>query len=199
MRKFLLYDRGVKKLIGLIGEAGSGKSEAAQIFEEFGCERISLSDSLREIATSLGMNHSRDTLILIGNTMRKQFGGDILARGVAHLVQSCESEYVVLESIRNPQELIFLRENFDCTMIGVEMDMEKKFELIQARSREGDPKTWEDFLRFRASELGNGAGQNEINLNACLELCDVRLANNGTLENLREEIREIHINKQSLK
>jgi dephospho-CoA kinase len=181
----------VKKLIGLVGEAGSGKSEAARILEEIGFARVSLSDSLREIATNLGMNHSRETLILIGNTMRQQFGGDILARGAQRIVMRTENDFVVIESIRNPQEIVFLRENFDITMIGVVMDPEKKFELMQKRGREGDPKTWQDFLEFRRKERGDCANENEINLNDCLDLCDIKLENNGSLESFEELTREI--------
>lgn len=183
----------MKTVIGIVGESGSGKSEVAKIFESMGCSRISLSDVLREIATKIGLSHSRDNLICLGNALRDQFGPEILAKGIEGSIQKMESEFVVVESIRNPEELRYLRQRYTSTMIGIEMDELRKFELMQRRGREGDPKTLEEYLAFKKHELGTEVDNNGIKIQECLELCDVRIKNNDSLEHLFELVAEINL------
>jgi dephospho-CoA kinase len=182
----------MKKIIGVIGEAGSGKSEITKIFESLGCPRLSLSDVLREIATKIGLSHSRENLINLGNALREQFGPAVLAMGLRDRIEEINADFVIVESIRNPEELRFLRQNFDSTMIGISMNEEKKFELMRARDREGDPKTWDEYMTFRSAELGKDNGSAGIKIEECLELCDIRMNNDGTLVELRESILEIN-------
>lgn len=180
----------MKTIIGVVGEAGSGKSEVTRIFESLGCSRLSLSDVLREIATKIGMSHSRDNLINLGNALREQFGPSVLAMGIRERIEMATGDFVIVESIRNPEELRFLQQNYDTVMIGVTMNEEKKYELMRARDREGDPKTWEEYIAFRKEELGHGNGTTGIKIEDCLNLCDIRISNDGTIDQLREAILE---------
>ena len=67
-------------IIGLTGKNASGKGEAASYLKAKGFIYYSLSDELRKEATKKGLSHERETLISLGNILRKQNGPEYLAK-----------------------------------------------------------------------------------------------------------------------
>ena len=67
-------------IIGLTGKNAAGKGELAKHIQSKEFVYFSLSDVLREEATRRGLDHSRGTLINVGNELRKKFGNGILAK-----------------------------------------------------------------------------------------------------------------------
>ena len=64
-----------------------------------------------------------------------------------------------------------------------------RFERLKKRSRQGDPKTFEDFKRVDNHEnRGKTKGQN---INACLKLVDKVIFNNSSMDKLKKEVDKI--------
>ena len=178
-------------VVGIVGEAGAGKGEVAKILTELGFTYHSLSDDLRTIATNIGLSHDRDVLISLGNALRGTFGSDIVARGVNEwLVGEEKVGNVVVDSIRNPGEVEYLQRELDAFVIGVTMSDERRFELMKERGRKGDPTTWDEFQALLRRERGDGENASGQQLLLCLEKVNVVVENNGSLAELKSNIKE---------
>ncbi len=181
----------VKQVIGLVGLPGSGKNEVAKYLNEMGFEYFSLSDTLRNILSYLEMNHKRKPLEDIGDILRENLGGEVLARGTKLQIDKVVNQNCVVDGIRNPAEIKFLRDQLGAKIIGVTINSEKMFKNIKDRDRPGDPKSLEEFEKMVARELGVGESESGLQVEKCLEMADFVIENNGTVEDLRKDINKI--------
>ncbi|MHA2052663.1 MAG: hypothetical protein ACW99F_03600, partial [Candidatus Hodarchaeales archaeon] len=78
----------MRLLIGITGHMGSGKSFLADyMVQSFHCTKYRLSGKMREIATELKIEPTRDFLQGIGKFMR-DFDDDVWVRYIAEKVQN---------------------------------------------------------------------------------------------------------------
>jgi len=100
------------------------------------------------------------------------------------------SSHHVVDSIRHPAEVLVLRRQPGFFLLGLTGSAEIRFRRLRERARPGDPHTFEEFLALDAREEGTNAGAEEPaqQLDRCLEMADHRLANEGTMEELQEEV-----------
>lgn len=138
-------------IIGLTGKNGSGKGEVAKVLVEGGFEAFSLSDILREEMGLRGVEITRENLIEWGRRLRAEYGLDYLARRVAERFTLGLNQ--VVDSIRNPEEVKYLRSLGNFFLVLVEAPLEVRFARIQKRARPGDPTDLEEFRRCEEREL----------------------------------------------
>ena len=170
--------------LGLTGPNASGKGEVASYLQEVGFSSHSLSDRVREEATQQGLDHSRTSLIQVGNWLRERFGPGVLAERALPLLSGSS----VVDSIRNPGEIVVLRRLPYFRLLGVDAPLEIRFERSRRRGRAGDGATLEEFRKKEDLEQAEkGSGQQ---LRVCLSLADVVICNDGTIEELRALARE---------
>lgn len=169
-------------LIGLTGTNSAGKGEVAEFFKKKGYAHFSLSDLIREELEKRGQPVSRNNLIRMGNELRRQFGADILARRVLEKVRG----KAVIDSIRNPQEVECLRQHGDFVLLGIDAPPELRFQRARARGRDESASTFEEFAAKGREEMeGLETGQQ---LKACLEIADILIVNDDTLESLHQKL-----------
>ncbi len=173
-------------IVGLTGRNASGKGTAAQFFQSIGFFYYSLSDELRSILQEEGLALSRENLIRRGTELREKFGDDFLARRV--FVKLDPEKNYVIDSIRHPHEVHVFRMRKDFRLVHIHADARVRFERLQKRNRPGDPATFKEFLELEEKELDGGSGGQRID--ACEELADVIIENNGTIEELHKTLRE---------
>ena len=170
------------RLIGLTGTNGSGRGEATAFFQKNGYAYFSLSDVIREELKKEGRELSRNNMIQMGNQLRVRFGADILARRIMERVKG----KAVIDSIRNPQELAFLRKQETFILIAIDAPVELRYERVKERGREESASTLEEFMAKEAEEMTNSdKGQQ---LKNCMALADCKVLNNGSLENLHQKL-----------
>src|SRR5262245_37416120 len=175
-------------IIGLTGKNAAGKGEVAAFLKEGGFQYHSLSDVLREELGAKGLPVTRDNLIRIGNELRKAQGPGALASRILSKLE-VDKNYVV-DSFRNPREVEVFRSQNHFHLIHVTALPEVRFERIKARKRESDPTTLEEFQRLEAAEA-NSPDENAQQLDTTGALRDVEVENNGSLEELREKMRDV--------
>lgn len=175
-------------IIGLTGKNAAGKGEVATVLKEGGFQYLSLSDMLREELKSRGLEVSRENLIQVGRELRERLGGGILADKVLQHIE-VDKNYII-DSIRNPSEVEVLRRRQTFRLVSVISSPETRFERIKARGREGDPDNLEDFNKLEAREAVS-EDPNAQQLNATVKLADVELENDGSLDDLRHQVREL--------
>jgi len=169
-------------VVGLTGPNAAGKGEVAAYLRELGFAIHSLSDVVREEAARLGFPPAREHLIRIGNDLRRSGGPGILAERILSRIASRDG----VDSIRNPAEIAVLRGLPGFFLLGVDAPARLRFERSLARSRPGDPRTFEAFEERERQE--NSSNPDAQQLLATLRLADKVITNDGTLEALKREV-----------
>lgn len=178
--------------IGLTGQLASGKGVVAEILEkEFGFSYYSLSQRVREVAkTRKIINVWREILQDIGDEMRQKFGGDILAKLTAGFAFVGGSNRIVIDSIRNPAEVEFLKQHPRFVLMGVTAPREKRFLWMRERARPSDPTTWEEFVAIDTRDLGIEEDAPGQQVGKCLTMTNIMIINSGSLREFRESVRD---------
>lgn len=177
-------------LIGVTGTLASGKDTLSHyLVRNKGFFHFSLSDAIREEADERGLPKDRDTLVDLGNKLRAEFGNDILARRAMEAILKQKVENSVITSIRNPDELKFLKKIPGFVLITVDAPIEARYQRIVSRKRDSD---FVDFETFKAQEEKEMSGEaHEQDLGAVIAAADYSLFNDGTLEEFQEKIEGI--------
>ena len=172
------------RLIGLTGTNGAGKGEVAAYLMKKGYAYVSLSDEIREELRRRGEPITRDSLIAEGNALRRKYGPDILARRVMRKVRG----RTVIDSIRNGREIAFLQRRKGFILVAVDAPLELRYERTRKRGRAESAGTLEEFAAKEKMEMAGGTSGQQIRL--CLDLADVTIINEGSLEALHRQIEE---------
>lgn len=175
-------------ILGLTGRNAAGKGEVARVLQAGGFEYFSLSDELRLELLARGQAESRDALIEAGRTMRRNEGLDALARRVSRRFNTGLNQ--VVDSIRNPEEVRFLRSLGSFFLIAVDAPLPIRFERARARARRGDPIDLETFRAAEERELASGdpAAQQLV---GTIALADFTLVNDADLDALTDRVRSL--------
>ncbi len=175
--------------IGLVGPIASGKGTVATHLKKQGFKVFSLSDKVREEATMRGLSLTRENLQNIGDELRRLYGNQILAERVAFDLIG-ESGPIVIDSIRNPGEIEYLRKHLDVKILGIDAPIESRivWYLERARERGEDDPDMTVFIKASLRDRGIGQNDNGQQVDKCLELSDVTLFNSGTKKDIEKEI-----------
>ena len=174
-------------LVGLTGRNASGKSTLVGWFSDKGLRSVSCSDSIRAWLREQGVDTTREALIEGGRELRRRGGAGVLAE---MLLEILDGEDAVVDSIRTPAEVEALRSRGDFFLIEVRADEEARWQRMNARGRAGDPLEKETFLSQEAAEAKSDdeAGQA---LDATAALADITILNDGTIEDLEDQLESV--------
>lgn len=170
------------KTIGLTGTNGSGKGAAAEYFIDKGYAFYSLSDVIREELKKDGLEPTRDNLIRKGNELRSSGGADFLAQRVMEKVEG----KAVIDSIRNPEEVRFLKSKKNFILLAIDADVELRYERVKKRGRDESAATLQEFIEKENEE--NTTNPTQQQLHTCLEMADFTVLNEGSLEDLYNKL-----------
>jgi dephospho-CoA kinase len=174
-------------LVGLTGRNASGKSTLVEWFSSKGLRSVSCSDSIRSWLSEQGIEITRDALIEGGRNLRREGGPGVLAE---MLLDFLDGEDAVVDSIRTPAEVEALRGRGDFFLIEVRADEEARWKRLVARGRSGDPTEKSAFLAQQAAEE-HAEDESGQALAATGSMADISIHNDGSLEDLEEELEEV--------
>lgn len=178
-----------KLTVVLVGPIASGKGSVAKFFKKKGFTYYTLSDVIREEAREKGLSDSdRKTLQDIGDSLRKEFGYSILAKRTAKKIKKDNKKKILIDSVRHPSEVKELKKSLNAKVIGIDATREKRFKNILKRGREGDPTTWEKFVKLDKREF---LKDHRMQHHKCLEMADFVIKNEGTKKQLISKAGEI--------
>ena len=200
---------GPRYVIGLTGAPSSGKGEIAAALMKLADARgwrsahLSFSDRIREEAKSRGVAEEafeRGLLSRMATEMRQAEGPGVLARRIVRKIENWPGrcpDIFVAEALRHPGEVTALRQEYGqrFVLIGVESEPEIIARRLIARRR---PDESQEAMASEAKavelverELQGGESEDSPNVGRTLTCADLRIVNNGTLAQLREEVARV--------
>lgn len=181
-----------KPVIAVVGYSRSGKGQVAKMLEGKGFASFSGGDYLRTIAIERGQSTERWNLIILANELRAKNGSDFLMQAVTEISIEVEQNPgrrgLVVDSIRNPGEVIFLQENLGALVVNVWAPDEQRWARTKADPKEGDPENWYEFIGLNAIDRGFGQAESGQNIAGCVELADITLYNDSSTLILEREL-----------
>lgn len=178
----------MKKIIAVVGPIASGKGSLIKLLEEKGYTCVSLSDVIREKTREWGLPLVRENLQNVGDQLRQKFGLTILAELATQEIRKNPEKKFVIDSVRNPLELEYIRKHFQAFVIGITASAERRFAMMKSRGREWDPKTWEEFKRLEERDRGIGQEAYGQQVEKCLQMADIVIDNNGNFEEFQTNL-----------
>lgn len=177
-------------IIGITGTLGAGKGTIVDFLtKEKGFVHFSVRAFIAEEIIRRGMAVNRDSLVLVANDLRKNNSPSYIIDRLYDKALAMQKNSII-ESIRTPGEIDSLRDKGGFCLLAIDADPKIRYERIRQRQSETDQISFETFLDNEQREM-NSTDPNAQNIARCIELADYRLLNNGTIEQLNQQIVEI--------
>lgn len=181
----------MQQVVGLVGYIASGKSTVSEHFIERGFRYFKLSDVIRQECLNRGLEINRVNLQNIGNELREKHAPSYL---IERTLQSAgRSKKIIIDGIRNPEEITYLRENAPAFILGIiapkYLRLERYMQRLADRGEDGMNKS--AFYRADKREQGIGEDSTGQQVSACLEMVDHTIKNTGSLDDLLMDCEEV--------
>ncbi|MFH1403493.1 MAG: AAA family ATPase [Candidatus Altiarchaeota archaeon] len=175
-----------KKVIGLIGRIGSGKSIVAEhLVENYGAVVYRFSDVLKDVLNRVHKPITRENLQDLGVALRSAFDDQgILAEVLRADIMESDSKLIIVDGIRYYDEVEMVKGVGGVTLY-VKAPPEVRYERVVKRGTRGERHI--SFDEFKVSEGRETERMiDEIGSNA-----DYTIENTGTLDELKSKVDEL--------
>jgi dephospho-CoA kinase len=174
------------KIIGAIGQTGSGKDEVLNhLRNKYGISFKSTGDMVREIAAKEGLEPTRENLQEISERYFREFGRGCFVKLLAEKIKQTGEKITGISGIRSLDDITVLRSIFgrDFTLINVYIsNPQVRYQRMIQRGEGRDPHSYEQFLR-------NDEAEEELfHLKEAVRNADYYISNDGNLDDLHKEI-----------
>lgn len=173
-------------IVGITGTIGAGKGTVVEYLKQKGFAHYSSSQVLREMLRERGLPETRDYMSPLADELMTKYPGGILHFSHERAQKDGATDYV-LEAIHRESEADYIR-SIGGVILGVDADLDTRYERTVRRGEGAkDQVTYEEFLEHarREDEGESGTGPN---IRAVLKNADAVLVNNGTPEELCEQV-----------
>lgn len=180
------------KIVGFVGQVGSGKGTAAEVLKkEQGFRNYTFSQILRDYARQQGMVLStRNDYWSLRNTIVKRYGSNYFLETLMNTIKSDYASAAVpftgatIDGFRNIRDAYTFQRMPNTLLVGMSASPYHRY--WRARNRSGRPEDQVSWEEFYATELGEGQEVNKI-----MRLADVVIVNEGTPEELTEKVKRV--------
>jgi dephospho-CoA kinase len=177
----------LRHVIGAVGLVASGKDALIErLSTRFGIPVLSTGDITRDLAEQDGLGPpTRDTLHAVSKTYIARFGPDYFPRRLIERIAESDWETVSITGLRTPEDIRALRDHFGDRFILVYVEVTDdslRFERARMRGTARDPKT---IGELKAQDQ---AEEELFHLSETFQLADVKMNNDGPLEEFYEQI-----------
>ena len=136
-------------IIGLVGQSGCGKGTVADILtQQYGAAYSRFSAILGDILTRLHIDRSRDHFIALSTALRTNFGEDVLSYAIEKDAVLSQSQIVVIDGIRRPEDIVALEPLPFFKLVSVDVPAEMRYERMKKRGEKSGEQhmTWQEFV-----------------------------------------------------
>ena len=178
------------KIIGITGTLGAWKGTVVDyLVEKKDYDHFSVRAFLTEEIERRNLPVDRDSMREIANELRAEHGPAYVVKQLFLKAQQWYKD-AIIESIRAVGEVTALKEEDNFFFLWVDADQKLRYERAVKRGSETDHVSFEEFQRQEALEMSN-TDPSKQNLGACMQLADKVVFNNGTLEELYQQLEDI--------
>lgn len=175
----------MKKLIAIIGMAGSGKSIVTTYLENKGYNKIYFGGVIYDLMNEKGIEITPDSQKIFRENLRKEQGMGVVAKILLPKIEeSYKNHNTVLDGLYSWDEYLILKEKFpNLKLICICSD--KKIRYNRIGSRKERPFNSEEILKRDIAEIENSAKGGPI------AFADYYILNNDNLEAIYNRLDEI--------
>ena len=170
------------KLIGAIGQNGSGKDEVLKYLRlKYGVPFLSTGDVVREIASNEGVEPTRENLGKISDRYFREFGKGYFVKLLADKIRQTGWKIAGISGIRSLDDVSILKGIFgqDFILIHVYITAPHvRYSRMTGRGEDRDPHSFEEFLRQDKAE------EELFSLTEAEHFADYSISNDGTTDDL---------------
>lgn len=180
-------------IIGITGTLGAGKGTVVDyLVEKKGFNYYSVRQFLIEEIKKQSLPVNRDIMTEVANRLRANHSSSYI---IEQLYKKAidKGGNAIIESIRTPGEIDFLQKQGEFYLIAVDANPKIRYNRITLRASETDKITYDTFIANEKRELTT-SDPNKQNLSRCIELADIVLINNGSIEELQQKTEDKLIN-----
>jgi len=175
-----------KRVLGLIGPVGSGKSIVSNSFiEKYGFYRIMMGNLVRAVAKKENIPINRKNLQELAKRKRKKYGEGYFINIAIDKAKKSKNDRVVIDGMRTLTDVVATKKELDAKIILVDAKTKIRFNRLKKRRRKGFSKTLKQF----EIEEKNEPGYDE--LKKTLKHVNYAIENNTTEQELHKEIRAL--------
>ncbi len=174
-------------IIGFVGQAGCGKGTVAKYFKDtYGATTFSFSTSMRDVLRRLHITDARDNIIKLSETLRTTFGEDIFSKVIAADAREANTDIVVIEGIRRPQDIITLSPLPNFFLVAIDASLEVRYARMKNRGQNaGEAEmNWEQFLAEEQRST-------EASIPGVMKHATHRIKNDGDIADLHKELERL--------
>ncbi len=178
-----LTGSSMTKILAFVGMPASGKSEASSVLRRKGITVINMGDVIREEVVRRGLEPTDANTGGVGTDLREKEGTDAVAIRCIPKIKDANEDFIGIDGVRSVAEVERFKEAFgdDFTLVSVDSPIELRFARVLARKRSDDMQDISALKIRDERELGWGMGE-------AMEIADIVVDNEGTLEEFREKI-----------
>lgn len=175
------------KIIGITGTLGAGKGTIVDyLTKDHGFQHFSVRGYLSKLIKAKGEEINRDSLVSTANELRAQNTPSFIAEELFREAKESGKDCII-ESIRTVGEVNALHAKGNFNLFAVDADQESRYHRIVDRASETDKVSFEIFVENEIREM-NSTDPSKQNINACMQLADFTFINNGTVDELYQQL-----------
>jgi dephospho-CoA kinase len=175
-----------KRIIGLVGETGSGKDTFCRIAEKLSPSVLSVRFS-EVLSKTLGLffdEIKKEDQQWLASSLRDRFGEDILMQAISKKIKETEADIIIVNGMRVKEEFDFIKKEGGTTVY-LTLDPKKRWERIKGRGeKKDDDVSYEKFLEI-------DRGRTEVQIKEIGKIADIVIKNDKDLNYLEEEVKKI--------
>ncbi len=176
-------------IIGITGTIGSGKDTLMELLKnEYGFKHYSVRQYLTEKLNEEGLELNRTAMTNLANSLREENHPAFIIEQL-FLKAKAEGGNAVIESIRTPGEVEFLKEHADFYLFAVDADPNLRYERVQKRKTATDRVDFNTFMAEEQREMSNDEPHMQ-NIAACVRLAGNRFRNNSSIDMFYKKVRK---------
>ena len=172
-------------ILAIVGEKSSGKGTAtAYLQRKPGVAVFRFSKVLDDILVRLNLDeHSRENQGRLAEILRNTFGGDVLARSLMTDVRKKRLSIAVLDGVRKPEELRFLRAQPKFMLLFLKAPVTTRWQRAKRRAHRHD-----DFFSLKKFAAYERTAAFDKYIPSLAKQADIMIENTGTKRDLFREL-----------
>jgi len=167
----------MKKIIGLVGETGSGKDIFCEVLKKK-YKKVFVfrfSQPLTEALRIFFEDVKKEDQQWLATELRERFGNNILGQSIAKRIRETKEGIIILNGIRAKEEFSMIKK-MGGKIIYITTDQKLRWQRIINRGEKKDDKSsYKDFLKKEKAKT-------EIQISRLGKNADFQLKNNGSLQ-----------------